>query len=460
MGKDFRMSEKITEEIPTIDVEEIGKKYEEKGIFARIGSMLSGLGKPHDTREYKEARIELQRLSAPIAAAVAVVLFVVVLCVVTAVQNTKKATMDVTVAKIEEQEDSKLEEIEEPPEEEIDMTQDVDVSQDIQIDVPQPQMANPAPPSPNPGGEPDKVAAAPSPVTMNAVSGTVKMRGLGSGDGGGFGTLIGGGKGGGQNLEGALIGILIDFKRDGDKKKRPEYNPNQYWADVKSLVDANFSEASLNKFCVLPKRVALSYVWIEPQPANNGPKAFGAQDLMEPAGWAGYYTGDLTCTEDAKYRFYGYFDDMMVVKIDGKTVLESNWANDGSKPGNVTGWKASDPSAINSMECPQSNSYMVPGDWFSVKKGQTLKLQMCFGERPGGRVGGLLCLEKEGAEIQKQANGKKRIPIFCSRPMSFKEKERYSKIRYFDCQDSVRFNSKPKNSKAITKGDVSVDVSI
>ena len=51
-----------------IDLEAIGKQYEEKGIFARLGTLCGGITKPKNTREYKEARIELQRLAAPIIA--------------------------------------------------------------------------------------------------------------------------------------------------------------------------------------------------------------------------------------------------------------------------------------------------------------------------------------------------------------------------------------------------------
>ena len=75
--------EEIIEEEVAIDLDEIAKKYEDKGFFRRLGDMFTGLGKPHDTREYKLARIELQRLSAPLVAIIVPVLFGVVLCVVT-----------------------------------------------------------------------------------------------------------------------------------------------------------------------------------------------------------------------------------------------------------------------------------------------------------------------------------------------------------------------------------------
>ena len=42
--------------------------YRERNVFQRFRAMVSGLRRPRDTREYKMARIELQRLAAPAAA--------------------------------------------------------------------------------------------------------------------------------------------------------------------------------------------------------------------------------------------------------------------------------------------------------------------------------------------------------------------------------------------------------
>ena len=76
------MAEEIVEEEVAIDLDEIAKKYEDTGFFKRLGDMFKGLSKPHDTREYKLARIELQRLAAPLTAIVVPIVFGVVLCVV------------------------------------------------------------------------------------------------------------------------------------------------------------------------------------------------------------------------------------------------------------------------------------------------------------------------------------------------------------------------------------------
>ena len=90
-----------------IDLEEIAKKYEERGFFRRLGDMFSGLGQPRDTREYKLARIELQRLAAPLVAIVVPLLFGVVLAVVTMISGQKKDSITVDIAPIEDEADRK-----------------------------------------------------------------------------------------------------------------------------------------------------------------------------------------------------------------------------------------------------------------------------------------------------------------------------------------------------------------
>ena len=65
------------------------EKYREDGLLKRVVRMMKGLSRPRDSREYKEALIELQRLVAPLAAILLPALAVVVLIVVSAVNSNK-----------------------------------------------------------------------------------------------------------------------------------------------------------------------------------------------------------------------------------------------------------------------------------------------------------------------------------------------------------------------------------
>ena len=167
------MSEEIIEEEVAIDLDEIARKYEEKGFFRRLGDMFKGLGKPHDTREYKLARIELQRLAAPLTAIVVPIVFGVVLCVVTMISGQKKDVIVADIAQIEdepeelkEEEEIPPDDIEPPPMEEVEITVDTPNPNPVATVTPVP-----TPPSTQVSVKPatmDSVAIVKSPVTMRS----------------------------------------------------------------------------------------------------------------------------------------------------------------------------------------------------------------------------------------------------------------------------------------------------
>ena len=89
-------------------------KYEEAGLFRRIGRMIRGLSRPRDSREYKDALIELERLWAPLTAIVLPTLAVIVLIVVSAV-GTKPKTPPYVYIPPPDTEDEPPLDVPEPP---------------------------------------------------------------------------------------------------------------------------------------------------------------------------------------------------------------------------------------------------------------------------------------------------------------------------------------------------------
>lgn len=423
-----------------------------------IVTLIKGINKPHDSREYRLARIELQRSVAPILAILVPVLLVIVLIVVTAVQARRHETVEITVAPIEDGDVTLDPEPEPEPEPEpVDPTVEVAAAIETSVLPPTPPPTGTPTPAPDPGGMPNAVAPVKSPVSL-PIDGAFKPRGLGDGAGGGFGQVIEGGDGGGQDLEGALIGTLCDFKRDAGGKTRGV----DYWKDVGRLFASRFSPEVTAEFYQVPKKVALTHLFIEPQDAENGPKAFGAEKLMEPKGWIAHYEGALKPSEKARYRFVGAFDDALVASIDGKVVLECTYGSTGSAPGPMTGWTAKDKSMGGRWPSSQPGCTLVYGDWFEAEPGKPLKYDLVIGERPGGMIGGILLIEQEGATYEKDPSGRPVLPIFATRPLSIREKmtlEAYSKFRIGT--DSPRFNAAPKRSSAaLTAGDVAVEVTL
>lgn len=448
------MSEELT------DLDELAKNYEEKGFFTRVVEMIKGFSAPKNSREYKLALVELQRLQAPLVAIVAPVLGIIILIVVTAVSGSSKEVIKVEIARAQED----LEDLQqdEPEPEDIDQTQDVDVQ--VDIDVPSPQMDTPAPPSPDPGGAPDTVATAPSPVSM-AVPGVAKMRGL-EGEGN-FGAAVTGKK---QDIEGCLVGYLIDTKRDASGKEKTQNmranDAKLYFDALREVVKSGFAKTELNKHFQVPKRLAVTKMFIPEQPAKNGPAAFGADKDFKEGAWFAYYTGTLKPKKSGKYRFIGYFDEVMVVRINKKIVLECAYGvgpqqNANACPNHaMTGWKAKDTSMDKKIVSPQRNSFMVFGDWVEMKSGQEYTMDLVVGEGPGGACGGLLLIEEEGAKYET-VDGRKKYPIFASRPLATKDKDNMKTYKWPFSVDSPIMNGRGTSAfAAMFKEDITVDVDI
>ena len=119
------------EEIIKEHLSEIDAAFEEVGFFRRLSRMFKGLGAPRASAEYKIARTELQRLVAPMLAIVCPILFVVILCVVTEITGKGRETIQVDIARA--QNDEVLED--EADQQEIEQQND-ETEIDIEVDTP------------------------------------------------------------------------------------------------------------------------------------------------------------------------------------------------------------------------------------------------------------------------------------------------------------------------------------
>ena len=210
--------EMLEEEIPLSAEEifeqhkaEIDAAFEEKGFFRRLGDMFSGLSKPKSSAEYKLAKTELQRLAAPLAAILLPTLGVIILIVITAIQGQTKQTIQVDIARVQDEE-AELEEEEEQQEEIVETPPDEQV--DVTVDTPNVAVSDVVTPSATPQNEPvsvkpatqDSVALIKSPVTMKSMTGSRTP--------GSIGAMTRGGAGyGDPNTEAAVLKALRWLKK-------------------------------------------------------------------------------------------------------------------------------------------------------------------------------------------------------------------------------------------------------
>ena len=263
-------------------MDDINRRFEERGFFRRLGDMFRGLGKPRDTREYRLARIELQRLAAPLVAIALPLMFGVVLAVVTAVSSQPRPVIPIDIPPIDDDPPKEKENpYEEPPPPD---PEPVDYKVEITVDTPAVEFNTPAP-TPVQLTPTTKVSTKPAPVDAVAmVKSPVSMKDLRSSrTPGAIGLLTNGSNSGGgdPNTEAAVMKVL-------------------WWLKARQNADGSWGER--NKIANTALAV-LTYLAHGEHPGSRSPftKDFGP--VVQQA--VDYLIGNLHVGKDDQPHFTG-----------------------------------------------------------------------------------------------------------------------------------------------------------
>lgn len=142
--------------------------FEDLSFPERMRRMVKGLGKPKDTGEYKFAKVQLQRLSAPIAALIVPLIALGAIMVLANIAPQVNRSFESEILEPETVEELEEEEIIEEEIIEIDPV-DIEFTPDITVETPTPTPDTPLSPQP---AEFDAVAIVKSPVIMKGLYGS------------------------------------------------------------------------------------------------------------------------------------------------------------------------------------------------------------------------------------------------------------------------------------------------
>ncbi|MFA7172066.1 MAG: prenyltransferase/squalene oxidase repeat-containing protein [Kiritimatiellia bacterium] len=152
---------------------EIAEMYGNESYLKRMRKLFTGLKAPRDSRAYKVAMIEIQRLSAPISAILMPLLSVMLLIVLSNASVTDDRIIETQIMEAEEmQELTEIEVMEKPPED----MQQIDI--DMPVDTPDVSVENvqDTPMSPQPQAF-DTVMTVKSPVILKNIYGSTRNTG-------------------------------------------------------------------------------------------------------------------------------------------------------------------------------------------------------------------------------------------------------------------------------------------
>lgn len=229
--------------------------------------------------------------------------------------------------------------------------------------------------------------------------GTGNGPGMGPGSGGGFVSLPSiFGQAGGTN---GLTGTLYDMKQD--RKRRPlEYNGGvpEFFPRLYRIAAERFREGAFKDFYQAKVTLSFTMLAVPNVAAEEGPKAFQAEKEVQPRGWFVHYHGKISPPEEGEWRFAGVFDDALLVYVNNRLVFDGSYDSEG----------AEDARQEFGTTVVASGRTPFVGKWVRLREGS--ELDIIIGERPGGRVGGMLLIQQKNKTYEKRADGTPILPVF------------------------------------------------
>ncbi len=221
-----------------------------------------------------------------------------------------------------------------------------------------------------------------------------------------FDTLFGGDSGSGSEL----VGTFYDLKQKANRMP-VTMDDARYTSIVRTFIESNWDEEILGEFFQAPGKKFATAFMMPHMSANTAPENFGVADVVQPKHWAIHYKGEFSAPETGRYRFVGMADDVLVVRVDRKIVLDGSLQSYAGRRDEARGvsvyagssrkiadWESDAPET---GQFQMGNGSAVYGDWFALRKGKAVPVEVLLGECPGGWFNCSLLIEQEGKEYKQ-----------------------------------------------------------
>ena len=247
-----------------------------------------------------------------------------------------------------------------------------------------------------------------------------EMSGMGEGLGGGMGegfnimpdftetTVFGSG----QTIGNDLIGTFYDFKRRRNGATYP-ISESEFVDHLAKFIQSGFNKRTLANVYRSPRKLYATCFMVPTVKSAAAPAAFGEPECGG-WDWMCHYEGEIVHPEGIKFRFVGQGDDVLVVAINGKVVLNASWPGGTWDTQNTLsiaagGWQSH---SSKSRTYKLGNNYAEYGDWVTLEPGVPVKMDVIMGEVPGGHFDGMLAVQVEGEEYELNSQQGPILPMF------------------------------------------------
>ncbi len=305
----------------------------------------------------------------------------------------------------------------------------------LRVALPQPSPPPPTPPAAAGGAannalEPDlTVTPPPTPTTVIASnltslafnSAKVKIPSLpaafsnakGSGLGGSGSAGAGSGSAFGSTTDdgsGLMVGYLYDLKQTADRKPTG-MTPGQYHQILGQFVKRGWDESILTAYYKYPTPLYASHILIPDMDAFAGPSSFHAEKEVAASMWIVLYKVKRSPPQSGAYYFAGFADDILLVRVEGDTVLDGSITPVADGPPPHVPWP-NDWVDENRMGESYHYGQLRESSRLALPGGLPVNIEVLIGEEPGGQFSASLFMLRDGVEYAKDAKGAPKLPLF------------------------------------------------
>jgi len=214
-----------------------------------------------------------------------------------------------------------------------------------------------------------------------------------------------------QPIGNDFTGTLYDLKRRRNGGFRGLDNA-EFWPLAGKFVRKGWDTSVLATYYKVPTKLYATCFMIPPMLSSLAPSAFNEPD-MEGFMWLVHYKGQLVYPEPIKFRFWGSSDDVLIVRVDGKIVLNAPYHGSAAIDQNKDSW------FDDGTKYPEGNrvyqmgmTRAAVGEWITLEASTPLDMEVLIGEEKGSTFSAMLCVEVDGVEYEKNNWGGPILPMF------------------------------------------------
>ncbi|WP_411827810.1 hypothetical protein [Luteolibacter sp. AS25] len=227
-----------------------------------------------------------------------------------------------------------------------------------------------------------------------------------------------------------LRGYLYDLKTTAefeftDIAKNGKVNPDECYELIGDLARKGFRQKDLDEFRIGDTYCDLKNLSLKYSAAAVAPAAFGTPEI-DPTGILIVYKGTIEEAPDKEIRFGGWFDDAMLVLVNGKVVFYTAWREGKTK------YKSAEFGKFRANKVKETGGMTgsgdAYGDYLQLRKGDVV--QIALAEIPGGKIGGVLKVQVKGQSYRNDKNDDPILHPFIAGKLSRDEEKALEKTGF------------------------------